>query len=335
MRTMLVACSVVLAPLLSGCLVFTCDCGDDGTTSSSSSYSSSSSSSSSSGDTPPRLEVQVNGPLRAGSTVTVSAWDTRGLSSVSFHFNGILSLPMSGTQDSVTVYAEQLGEGYGVMMVRVWDLDGNATSRDVTGFLVDLTPPLVRLVSDAVVRADGYGEHGDLTLWMGDAFYLDSAILSFGGVSLGHDLTPAQRAGIGQQWDTSLVIFSGANLPAGSGTANVTVRDAAGNSSVLSFPLLVDGTAPGVKLKRPAPQDVFVSVIPVLAEASDGETEAVTLTVLIGGTPALVAAGPVVDVELRASDFAVGPSTVQVVATDEAGNQSESAEVDIVIAPAS
>jgi len=265
-------------------------------------------------------------PLGRYGSLTAHVSDDVGLSSVELEFAEVVSRSLAGAPSaSVTVTGEELGEGLGTLMIRVFDQEGARATRQVTDLLVDLTPPKAEL-GKTVVRA----EDDHLELWVADAWVLGAVTLAFQGSTQQHVFEQVYPATLGESWDYSLVKFASESLDEGKGTADLTVSDASGNIATYSFVLTVDGTPPQVSVDEPAPGAVVSGPFAVSISASDGSEGSVWLEVEVDGTPMATAVGPLASLDVDASELTPGAATLVVRAHDEAGNIATT-EVPIVI----
>jgi hypothetical protein len=223
--------------------------------------------------------------------------------------------------------------------IRIEVIDALITARDLGGMrhrvtvgnlLVDLGAPELE-VSRQVLRADGVGDAGQLAVWVGDAWILGEVGVRFGGVELVERFFPGRPPGFGEQWDRALVTWSATEFPPGAGDAELWVKDAAGNETSQTLELVVDANPPEVEISSPSSGVELDGPFLVRAAAIDPEGEPVWLEVRVGGSFGAQAAGPTADVWLDTIDFAAGETTIEVSATDRAGNLSAAAEVAVTI----
>jgi hypothetical protein len=272
------------------------------------------------------VEIPSWPPLGPGATISVDATDDNGLSSVEARFRKLATRPASGLHKTVSFSAEELGEGKGTLRLTALDIDGASASREVESLLVDLTPPKIQLEGSLVVQPAG-----ELRAWLGDAWVLGWAELSFKGTTLRHELPAGYPSTFGSAWDYSLVSFAAAKLPAGGGTAVLTASDAAGNVTTTSFGLRIDGDPPAVSILSPKAGATVKGAVKVELAASDPGGGRVWIEVSCGGSPAGKVAGPSAGVLLDTGDYTAGWLEIEAVAVDEAGNRSAPSSILVAI----
>jgi hypothetical protein len=266
-------------------------------------------------------------PPSASTVITAHVTDDEGLSRIVFDFAEYNEIDVSGTSATADVTGAELGEGFGTLHVIAYDTDGGWTHQTVTNFLVDLSPPKGALVTGLVRRAEGV----DLQAWVGDAWVLGGAELTFGGVTRGVAFEEGYPPTIGVEWDTSLVTLPTIDFPEGSGLAELRVWDAAGHESVTEVQLTLDGTAPLVAITSPAPQSTVSGLVTIEVSGSDEGMDPVQIDVYVAGTPIATLPGPAGKVTVDVSELAKGAATIEAIARDLAGNSSEAASIDVVI----
>jgi hypothetical protein len=221
-----------------------------------------------------------------------------------------------GGSDQLVLGAEQLGEGFGLLNVTVWDSRGGLATRQATDVLVDLTPPKI-VLGQTVVSSQGM-----LELWVGDAWVLGKVSLSFAGQKLTHTFEPGWPETLGKTWDYSLVQFPMEELAPGKGTAQIVAEDAAGNTKTETFVLDVDGTPPLVSILAPNEGDSLGSTAVLSIESSDPGGGPVWVEVTLGGTPMGNLTGGKQTLTFGSIQVLPGPKQLVVKATDQAGNES-------------
>ncbi len=282
-------------------------------------------------DEPPTIvsiDVPEWPPIGPTGAVRVAASDDVRLARAEAVFARSSSLSLSGAYETFSLSGADLGEGFGELLLRVTDSNGGWAERRVTGLLVDLTPPTVQTF-ETIVPARG--EHARVDLWVADAWVLGDVVLEFQGKAARHALPEAYPSTLGKQWDGTLVSFDASALPAGRSQATVTARDAAGNVASDAFTLHIDAIAPVVAISSPAPGTVVTERFDVVVTASDVLHGRVWVDVFVGGAPVARTAGSGA-VTVDPSELPVGPTSIAVVAFDEAGNESTPVTVDVVIA---
>lgn len=266
-------------------------------------------------------------PVGPSSVITATVSAEEGLDRVTFEFAKTVSRDLAGREATVEVTGEELGEGLGTMHVVVRDLQGGWADREVTGLLVDLSPPKGQLVKSVVRR----GESVDIQAWVGDAWVLGGFELTFGGVTRTREFEPGYPSALGEAWDVSLVTFPSVDFPESSGKATLRAWDAAGNQVVTEVDLTLDGTPPVAQISSPAPGSVVSGPVTIEVAGSDETGGAVEIDVFVAGTPVATLPGPTAMVTVDVSELAKGAAQIEAVARDSAGNTSEVAVIDVVI----
>lgn len=285
--------------------------------------------------TPPSLaplSVPDWPPFGPSSEIHVRCTDDIALQRIGAMFKYSRTRSVSGLVESASFSGRELGEGHGELRIQCCDTGAACAERSITGFLVDLTPPEIegeRLVASPTV--DGLG--GDISIWVRDAWVLGSVELSFGGKTLRHELPHAYPSTLGIDWDVSRVTFAAKELPAGSGKAIVTARDAAGNVTTRELGVRVDGTPPEVALLAPSSGTVASGgSFLIRAQASDADNDvAPVIDLWVGGTRIGELPGPVAEIEVDTATLPPGPTEVRAIARDDAGNESLAAKVMVDI----
>lgn len=253
--------------------------------------------------------------------------DDGGLSEVFFDFKEVVSRDVSGSSATVSVEGQELGEGFGTLYVTAYDVEGGWADREVTDFLVDLSPPQADLVQSVVRRGEGV----DLQIWGGDAWVLGGVQLTFGEVTVQRTLEPGYPSTLGVAWDVSLFTLPTTSFPEMSGKAILQVWDAAGNESTTEVDLTLDGTPPVASITSPAPGSSVSGLVTIEVQGSDESAGAVEIDVLVGGTPVATLPGSSGKVTVDVSEMAKGAVQIAAIARDVAGNTSAVAEVPVVI----
>lgn len=267
-------------------------------------------------------------PVGPGTLISASASDVDGdLEEITFDFRELVHVPAQGSSDEVSVSGVQLGEGYGALYVTAWDLGGGWADQEVTDFLVDLSPPKGALVTRSFARGPGQ----DIDLWVSDAWVLGGVELSFGGVSRSFTFAEGYPSTLGETWDSSLVHFASTDFPEASGSATLRVWDAAGNQTTVVEALTLDGTPPVVEIVAPAAGSTLGDTVTVEVTGADETDDAVSIDVLVGGSPVTTLLGPAGAVEVDLTGLVKGATTIEAVAHDAAGNSSVVASVEVVL----
>ncbi|GMV12015.1 MAG: hypothetical protein HS104_38790 [Polyangiaceae bacterium] len=263
------------------------------------------------------IQVPKFPPVGPSGVVTVKVSDIDGdLSSVHVSFQKPVMRSVSGSLATLEIGGPELGEGYGVLTVMLWDATGKSSTRTVSNVLVDLTPPKIVLGQTVV------SSQGELELWVGDAWILGQVRLEVGGQVLSHVFEPGWPETLGKTWDYSLVKFPMAGLPAQKGAAKLVATDAAGNTKTESFTLDIDATAPLVSIVSPAEGAALAGVATIIIESSDAGGGPVWVDVSLGGTPLGSLGGGKQVLSVNTAELLPGAHPLVVTATDQAGNQS-------------
>jgi hypothetical protein len=267
-------------------------------------------------------------PFGSGDVVRLDLVDADGdLDFVEARFAKTVRQEVSGSADQAVFPVEDLGEGYGDMQFNVEDQLGGADEAIAYDVLIDLHVPVIEQVTPDILPRAG----GELWVWAADAWALGRATVLFEG-GQAESLLPEQYPGtLGVAWDRTLFTIDVSTLPAGYGTATVVVADAAGNTTTVEVPLTIDANPPEVLLLAPAPGAVLSAPFQVEVQAADPELEPTWIEIFVGGTPATEGAGPSMAASLDPLDFAAGPTTIEAVAVDRAGNRSEPASVAVTL----
>jgi hypothetical protein len=266
-------------------------------------------------------------PIGPEGTVEVRASSDAGLSTAAFTFRNSFSKPMSGsTSGSVFATGTELGEGQGTLVVQVTASDGAFTRTAVDDLLVDLGPPTAYL-DDTVLPATG----SELRFWISDDWVVSGYELDAGGMLFSETLEPGYPSTLGVEWDFSLVSIPVEQLPIGSTIASLLVFDAAGNSTTLDLPFVIDAVAPSIDISEPLADAAVSGSFQVSASAFDDNPFTVAINIYLGGVLVGTGVAPTATVSLDASEFPLGPIELTALAVDSAGNESPIASRNIVI----
>ena len=266
-------------------------------------------------------------PIGPEAQVEVQTSSNTGLSSAAFTFRNTFSKPLNGaTSTSVFATGAELGEGQGTLVVQVTANDGAFTRTAVDDLLVDLGAPTAYL-DDTVLPATG----SELRFWISDDWVVSGYELDVDGLTFTETLEPGYPSTLGVEWDFSLVSIPVEELPVGSTVASLLVFDAAGNSTTLELPLVIDGVPPTIDIEEPAADAAVSGAFQVSASASDDNPFTVSIDIFLGGVLVGTGVAPTATVTLDASEFPLGPIELTAVAVDSAGNESPIASRNLVI----
>lgn len=282
---------------------------------------------------PPHLELDIPEWPPVGPDSRIGATCSgENLRSISASFTYAKWTPADGSSFTTWFSGKDLGEGQGDLNVACCETIGMCSQRQVQKFLVDLTPPDV--TTDRIVaRPAAPGLDGEISVWVGDAWVLGSVELTFLGTTLRYDFPSAYPSTLGTEWDVSRVAFSAKDLPIGAGKATVTVRDAAGNTTVRTLDVRVDETPPTVAFVEPTPGAAVDAPFVVKVRAVDeGNPTPATIDVFVGGALVGELTGPDAELTVDPSTLPPGSTEVRAVARDDAGNESVATRVVEVVA---
>lgn len=273
------------------------------------------------------IDVPDFPPLSARSEITVECEDSVGLVSLQAMFRDPSRVPLSGIQRSVKLRASELGEGYGLLQLRLQNSRGGTAERAVENLLIDMTPPEVELERAAISPTL---EGSQLALSVQDEWVLGFVEVSFRGTTVRHDFPRAYPSSLGSTWDSSRVTFPAASFAEGAGTAMVLVGDAAGNQAMREISLLVDGTAPVVTLTAPTAGQVVAGTLDIDLTARDPNNPTpVDVDVFVNGSLVGSVLGPNGSLSLDTLGMPRGDAQIEAIAYDAAGNASNPVEVQV------
>ena len=273
------------------------------------------------------IDVPDFPPLSARSELTVECEDETGLRSLQTMFARPSTFPLNGRRQTVTLRGEELGEGYGLLQLRLQNTVGATANRAVEGFLVDLTPPEVTVEELAISPTL---EGAQLALNVLDEWVLGFVEVSFRGTTLRHDFPRAYPSTLGTAWDSSRVTFPASSFTEGIGTAVVLVGDAAGNQAMREVRLVVDGTAPTVTITSPRTGEVVTDTLDIDLTARDpGSSVPVEVDVFLNGSLVGSVLGPDGSLRIDALGLPLGEARIEAIAHDAAGNASAPADVRV------
>jgi hypothetical protein len=280
--------------------------------------------------TPPTFNVDIPSwpPLGKTGRIDVAVSDDEALSRLTATFKNVARRTFTGTTGSISLSGSDLGEGMGTLTLVACDTRDACRERRVNDFLVDMTPPEAELESPTI-SPKLEGIDGQVAVWVSDAWVLGSVDFTFEGKTLHHDFPKAYPSTVGTEWDVSRVTFAAKDLPEKEGQATVVVRDAAGNARTQSFHIRIDGTAPTVAITQPANgANVGASFDVALLATDEGPTPP-TVELWVGGARVLDAVAPAGAITIDASTLPPGPTTVQAIARDPAGNRSTVSSITV------
>ncbi|MBI5479978.1 MAG: Ig-like domain-containing protein [Deltaproteobacteria bacterium] len=272
------------------------------------------------------IEVPSYPPLGPTGVVTVTLHDDTGLSALGYEFAKVGQTWISGTNQTVTIPAAALGEGFGDLQLTVSNVRGAWTRKVVENLVVDFSPPKVEVMPRSLMRPGD-----EVVAWVSDGWLLGSVELKIGDLHRREDFPQVYPPYFGQQWDLSLVRFPIGDLADGTHRALLVVKDAAGNEVKEEFDLTIDGVPPTLSIRSPTPGATVNGHFPVEVEADDGGGE-VGIVLRVDGIEIASATGPAATIYLDADDFAPGTVDLEVEALDAAGN-STFLTLPLVVAP--
>lgn len=276
-----------------------------------------------------RIELPAYPPLGAEGVLTIECEDEIGLTSLQTMFRGPSYIPLTGKKQTVTLHASELGEGYGLLQLRLNNTRNAYTERAVENLLIDMTPPEVMLETASVSPKLAGAE---VVLWVQDQWALGFVELSFKGKTFRHDFPALYPSTLGTAWDVSRVSFPAAEFPEGTTSATIVVGDAAGNRASREVRLVVDGTAPTVSMQQPTPGQHVGAHFDIAVTATDSKsTTPVSVDLFVGGSLVGTLLGPNGSLRVDTTSLPKGEVEVEAVAYDEAGNMSEQTMVTVIV----
>lgn len=277
---------------------------------------------------PPTVQVSIPDfpPLGPGGEIDVSVSGPRALTRLDADFREHAEYSLDGTFTTLSIPAEDLGEGFGQLVLTAWDERGAWAERFVEDLLVDFSPPEIFL-GTTVLPAEG----ASFEAWAADDWVLGRFELEAGAVVLSDAMEPGYPDSLGEAWHESLVKFPTEDLPEGTTLATFRAIDAAGNVAEEQFELTIDGHPPACSINAPASLAVVSGPFVVDLSGIDEGGGPVWLELYVSGSPVATAVGPLASVELDASELAPGMHVLSALAVDQAGNESELVEVPILV----
>ncbi|PJZ03879.1 Ig-like domain repeat protein [Pantoea rodasii] len=282
------------------------------------------------------------GPLTSGSstddnTPTLSGTATAGNIVVITEGTTVLGSVVVGTGGSWTFTTAALSEGSHPLSVTVRDAAGNTSTATNFTVVVDTVAPattslvVTNDISTAVIPNGGASN--DTTPTLSGVAEANGRVSIYDGTNL---IGTAIASGTGA-WT-----FTSTALATGSHTLNVTVTDAAGNvSGTTSSVVVIDTTPPAAVLNLAAANNNGSTPIGITAGSStndntpaiSGTAEAGSVVRVYDGGTLLgsVIAGSTGVWSLTSTTLADGSHTINVTATDAAGNISPNASITFTV----
>jgi len=233
---------------------------------------------------------------------------------------------LAGTNYSLAIPTEDLGEGFGQLSLIGYDIQGGWAERLVNDLLIDFSPPEIYL-GQTILPAAG----ASFEVWVADDWVLGRFELEVGDVLLVDELEPGYPASLGEAWHESLVKFPTSALPQGASLATFRAIDAAGNVAEEVFELTVDGQPPSCGINAPTANAVLSGPFVVDLVGVDPGGGPVWFEVYVSGSPVATDVGPFASVELDAGELTPGTHLLEAIAIDRAGNESLVAEVPFIV----
>ena len=275
------------------------------------------------------IQIPAYPPLGGDGEIQVECEDDLGLSTLETMFRGPSQVTLSGKKQTVTLHASELGEGYGLLQLRVTNTRTAYVERAVEHLLIDMTPPEVMVETASVSPAL---EGAEVVLWVQDQWALGYVELSFRGKTFRHDFPALYPSTLGTAWDVSRVSFPAADFPEGASSAVLVVGDAAGNRGAREVPLVVDGTAPVVSMQQPTEGQHVGASFTVAVSASDPKNPApVSVDLFVSDSLVGTVLGPTGSLTIDTASLPKGDVEVEAVAYDDAGNVSPKTVVHVQV----
>ncbi|MEP0767619.1 MAG: hypothetical protein HRF45_13930 [Fimbriimonadia bacterium] len=223
----------------------------------------------------------------------------------------------SGTTNTVSsnLDTSSLGEGKHEIKLTAFDKAGN-TQEAIVSFDIDKIAPNVDLtapLADAFVRGiapiTGTVIDSNLDTW---------TVRIDGVVDIPNNT--GTTGSISVDWDTRVRVGGVRRFPDGPHTIDVTARDKAGNVATLVRNIKVDNTSPSIENIQPEADSFVGESVLITANVVEQNLDKWTVTVdgeeLDGGT----GNSSGIEVDWFTSTYSEGRHTIQIVATDKAGN---------------
>lgn len=261
--------------------------------------------------------------------VVVLAESNYGLKELTARFGRTVKRQLRGKSDRVEIDPTDLGDGHGTLTITARDQYSRLLERTYQEVLIDLEPPTIE-AGPNILRGDGIGPSGTLTVRIADAWLLDSVQVELGTVRRTIELEEGFPSDYGETWDRAIVEFSAADFVPGDYTARITAFDAAGNETEEHLAVIIDGSVPTVQILSPI-GDVIMSE-PFTVEIASQDREGPTwIELRAAGTIFAEAAGPRAEIVIDPGELSLGNIELTAVARDRAGNESSPATVNVVI----
>lgn len=272
------------------------------------------------------IDIPAFPPLSAASEIVVECEDTDGLFELTSMFRDPATFKLSGKQQSVTIRGDKLGEGYGLLQLRLSNLRGNRSERAVEHLLVDMTPPELEIES-SIVNASS-----ELALWVRDEWVLGFVEVSFRGKTVRHEFPKAYPSSLGTSWDESRVSFPATEFEEGAASVIVVIGDAAGNQALREIPFEIDATAPTTTLTAPTAGQHVGGDLDIDVSGRDGNNQRpVSIDLFVNGSLIGSVLGPNGSLSVDTTGLPRGVTVVEAIAIDAAGNQSPPALVEVIL----
>jgi hypothetical protein len=282
---------------------------------------------------PPHLtELNVPNwpPFGPSSRISAQCSDDVGVRRISAQFKQTAQMSVSGTSGETSFSGSDLGEGQGTLYITCCDVNGACAERQITNFLVDLSPP--EIVGDRLVASPlEAGLDGEISIWVRDAWVLGSVELTYAGKTFTHELPKAYPSTLGKDWDVTRIGFPAKDFPIGNGKATVIARDAAGNTTTKDLALRIDATPPTASILSPSPGVVGDSFLVRVEASDDSNPVQPSIDLWVGGTRVAELAGPLAEITVDTQTLPPGPTEVRAIARDDAGNESTVAKVIVQV----
>lgn len=262
------------------------------------------------------IEVPNWPPLGKDDVVRIACVSPNGTGNVTATFAKSMQRFVTSDACASSFTGAELGEGMGTLTLTLRDAVGAGAQRQVENLVVDLGAPGVD------VEATTLRPGGEIAFHVYDAWVLGSVDVTIDGTTQTFDFPDVYPRTLGVDFDQSRVTFPVATTTLGKRQAVVVVRDAAGNTLTRSFDLRIDGTPPTIGFSSPAAGATVPKHFDVSFTASDDLAASPHVELRIGGSYAGTFDGTSGKLTVDATTFGAGPLTVELVARDDAGNET-------------